>query len=277
MNEFPQKPVALVTGASSGLGAAIAHQLLIAGWKVFGTSRYDQTPGSIEWLKMDLRSPGSIEAAAEELFRATDRIDAVINNAGVALGGPAETATQDEIAWQMDTNFNGVVQLTQLLLPKMREQGKGRIFFVSSIGGRLGLPFQSFYSASKFALEGFAEALSIELKPFGIWVSLFEPGDFRTAITDMRKKPAVIPAAYGPAYRSALAIIEKYERQGSDPRKMAELVVKAIESKKPKLRYQAGKLDQVASIWLKSVLPGRVMEQLMADYYKCWKPALSAE
>jgi NAD(P)-dependent dehydrogenase (short-subunit alcohol dehydrogenase family) len=267
----PQQKVALVTGASSGLGDAIAKELIREGWVVFGTSRSERSHGSVKWLSVDLRCPSSIRAMAESLLTQTDRLDAIIHNAGVALSGPAESTSLADIQWQMDINFYGAVLMNQWLTPVMRKYNSGRILFISSIGGKLGLPFQAFYSASKFALEGYAEALSIELKPFGIWVSLIQPGDFNTGITDRRMKPVKVPSAYETAFNDALKRIELQEREGSDPKLLARQVVKIIGYKKPRLHYQSGKWDQRLSVLLKRLLPGRTMERIMADYYNCWE------
>jgi short-subunit dehydrogenase len=147
----------------------------------------------------------------------------------------------------------------QAVLPGMRASGGGRIVLMSSIGGEIGIPFQAFYSASKFALEGYAEALAYEVAPFGIHVTLVQPGNFATGFTAARDKIAVDPV-YAAANDKAVALMEKDEREGADPKKIAELTAKVLEAKKPRRRISVGNADERVGLIAKRLLPHRVFE-----------------
>ncbi len=175
------KKVILITGISSGFGLAIARLLSGQGHIVYGTIRRDsERSNKINFLRLDLTDSTSIKKAVETVIDQEGRIDVLINNAGMHTGGPIETIPSEHIKLQMDTNFYGMVLLTREVLPSMRKQGGGLIINISSIGGLMGLPFQAFYSASKFAIEGFSEALRMEVRPFNIRVVVINPGDFHT-------------------------------------------------------------------------------------------------
>ena len=165
--------IILITGISSGFGLAMARQLAAEGHTVYGTVRRDveQLPG-VHYLRADVRDTASVKAAVDAVLSAEGRIDVLVNNAGMGIGGPVEFAPEDDVKLQMDTNFMGQVRFAQAVLPAMRRQGGGKILCFSSIGGVMGLPFQGFYSASKFAIEGFCEALQIEVRRHGIQVIL---------------------------------------------------------------------------------------------------------
>jgi NAD(P)-dependent dehydrogenase (short-subunit alcohol dehydrogenase family) len=190
-------PVVLVTGASSGIGKACAERLFARGCRVYGTSR--QAPRALAQVRtsdlapmlrmipLDVTSDASVDAAVGVVVACEGRIDAVVNNAGFGVAGAAELTTIEEAREQFETNFFGTVRVCRAVLPVMRQQGSGRILNVSSIAGRIGIPFQAFYSASKFAIEGFSEALRMEVAPFGVKVVLIEPGDFRTGFTAARR------------------------------------------------------------------------------------------
>src|SRR5665647_1383547 len=175
------KKVILITGISSGFGKETAKLLSESGHIVYGTIRRDcETSDKINVVRLDLTDSLSIKKAVETVIHKEGTIDVLINNAGMHSGGPIETIPSEYIKLQMDTSFYGLVQLTREVLPFMRKQGCGLIINISSIGGLMGLPFQAFYSASKFAIEGFSEALRMEVKPFNIKVVVINPGDFHT-------------------------------------------------------------------------------------------------
>ena len=178
--------VIVITGASSGFGKATAEMLAARGHMVFGIARREMHHGQIEYLQCDVRDFEAVKALIDTVITKQGKIDVLINNAGMGIGGSLELATTEEINLQMDTNFMGCVNLCRAVLPYMRKAGKGRIINLSSIGGLMGLPYQGFYSASKFAIEGFSEALSAEVKRFGIDISIVEPGDFATNFTASR-------------------------------------------------------------------------------------------
>ncbi len=195
--------VVLVTGASSGIGQAIAGELAARGWRVFGTSRSGAavpTPG-VEMIALDVDDDTSVERAVAAVLARAGRIDAIVNNAGWAIMGAVEDTAIAEAKAQMETNFFGVLRLCRAVLPVMRRQGGGTIVNISSLSGLFGTPFSGLYSASKFAVEGMSEALHIETRKLGIRVVLIEPGDHASALAASRR--IVRAAATNPAYRDA--------------------------------------------------------------------------
>jgi len=262
--------VVLITGASSGLGKAIANHLHSLGYIVYGTSRKKMKPEE-GWnpLVMDVTIRESVNKAVASVLEAQGHIDVLINNAGFGLTGPAEFFTDEEIYRQLDTNFFGTVRVCQAVLPSMRQQKNGTIINISSIGGIAGLPFQSFYSASKFAVEGFSEALMQEVRPFGIRVVLVEPGDFRTSFTANRQPSIRLFTGdiYTDMFRKTAAIFEDDERNGCHPEKIARAVARILRKKSPSFRYPVGKTDQLLFIVLRHILPGNVYLKILASHY----------
>ena len=180
--------VILITGASSGFGKVTAQTLAGKGYVVYGTSRRiaNGNIGQIRMLIADVTDENSVRSAVNRIMDEQGHIDVLINNAGMGIGGALEMATDEEISSQMDTNFMGMVRMCRAVLPIMRKQRQGKIINISSIAGRIAVPYQGFYSASKFAIEGYSEALSMEVYPFGIKVCVVEPGDFNTGFTASR-------------------------------------------------------------------------------------------
>src|SRR5258708_2857010 len=175
--------VALVTGASSGIGQATAELLAANGFTVFGTSRTpEKLARSFKWLPLDVHSDASVEAAIQALLEQAGRIDVLVNNAGYSQVGAIEESSIADIQAQLDTNLLGVLRMIKAVLPVMRQQGSGRIINVSSVVGHVAPPYVGVYSASKFALEGLSEALREEVRPFGVEVSLIEPAFVKTHI-----------------------------------------------------------------------------------------------
>jgi NAD(P)-dependent dehydrogenase (short-subunit alcohol dehydrogenase family) len=164
---------------------------------------------------------------------------------------------------QLETNFWGAVRVVQAALPTMRRQREGRLVLISSIGGVIGIPFQAFYSASKFALEGYGEALAYEVAPFGIDVTLVEPGNIRTDFTANRRTEAA-GDAYAAAVAKAVGIMERDERNGASPEKVATTVARVVTAKRPPRRVSVGKFDERIGIAAKRVLPNRVFEEAAA-------------
>ncbi len=265
----PGPPVALVTGASSGVGEACARALADAGYRVFGSSRDPAfAPSAFEGLTLDVTSDESVRAAVAEVLTRAGRVDLLVNNAGYGLAGAVEETPVEAVRAQLETNFFGALRMIQEVLPGMREQGSGLIVNVSSIGGLMGLPFQGAYSASKFALEGLTEALRQELSGSGVRVALVEPGDLRTRITERRVKSAPAPGSpYRAGWERALAVIEKEERAGAAPRLVGELVVRLAGRRRPRVRYTVGRASQRLSVGLKRLLPGRLFERILISFY----------
>ena len=178
--------VAIVTGASAGIGKACAEQLAAAGWTVTGASRRGTAGSGWTGLVMDVDDDQAVLAGVGSVIEREGRIDALVAAAGWGIAGAAESTTIAEAKAQLETNFWGCVRAVQAVLPQMRAQRGGRIVLISSIGGVIGVPFQAYYSASKFALEGFAEAVAYEVAPFGVHITLVQPGNIATDFTASR-------------------------------------------------------------------------------------------
>lgn len=262
--------VVLITGASSGFGQATAKYLAEKGYKVYGTSRKEMTDKNITMLKVDVCNKQSIAEAINHILEEEYRIDVLINNAGMGIGGCIELATDEEIALQMNTNFMGMSNMCKAVLPIFRKQRSGKIINISSIGGVMGLPYQGFYSASKFAIEGYSEALAAEVKGFGIKVVLVEPGDFSTNFTSNRKNSDLTfkNTDYSQSFDRSLKIIEKEEKSGLKPIVLAKRIEKIIEKKNPRFRYVVANLEQKLSVLLKRIVPGNMFIDILRNYYK---------
>jgi NAD(P)-dependent dehydrogenase (short-subunit alcohol dehydrogenase family) len=255
--------VVLITGASAGIGLASADRLHAAGWAVVGASRRG-TASSTGWqgIVMDVDSDASVRGGTAEVLQQHGRIDAVVASAGWGVAGAVEHTSIEEAKAQLETNFWGAVRVVQAVLPAMRAQGGGRIVLISSIGGVLGIPFQAFYSASKFALEGMAEAMAYEVSPFGIGVTLVEPGNVKTDFTASRRMAAASAAGdvYSTALTKAVGVMEKDEADGVAPDVVARAVQKVLEAKRPPRRVSVGKAGERVGVLAKRLLPFRVFE-----------------
>ena len=262
--------VILITGVSSGFGLETARLLSQQGHTVYGTVRRTvEALPLVNYLNLDVRDKQAVAAAVRQIVEKEGRIDVLVNNAGMGIGGPLEFATEEEIRMQMDTNFMGLVNCVDAVLPYMRKQGEGKIIALSSIGGLMGLPFQGFYSASKFAIEGYCEALRLEVKSLGIKVVVLRPGDFSTGFTGSRKKVTDEAAleAY-PLYGEAINKVEHDETDGLKPDVLARKISGIIRKKHPRDGYVIASLEQRLSVLLKKILPARWFDRILGSYYK---------
>jgi len=262
--------VICITGVSSGFGKVSAELLAEKGFRVYGISRRI-TGDQQKYIEIqgDVCDRDQVVGAIDQILEKEGRLDVLINNAGMGIGGSVEEASEEEIRLQMDTNFHGAVNMIRAVLPAMRQQGGGLIINTSSIGGLMGLPFQAYYSASKFALEGLSEALSMEVKEFGIKVVLVEPGDFSTQFTANRK---IITRAYsGSSYEAqfdrTLAIIEKDERGGLHPSRLAQKILRIVQQKHPRSRYVVSTFEQKLAVLLKNLLPASWFSAILRSHY----------
>lgn len=263
--------VIFITGISSGFGRAMAQRLSSEGHKVYGTYRREvERIAGVEYIKADVASAEQVEAAVRRVYSEEGRIDVFINNAGMGISGPLEYSSLGEAELQMDTNWMGMVRCLHFVIPIMRRQRSGRIICISSIGGLMGLPFQGLYSASKFAIEGYCEALRLELKGFGIKVIVVEPGDFSTGFTASRLKPSAPEALTDyPAYAKALAKIEGDEGGGLKPEALADKIARIVASRHPRYHYIVSSFEQRLSVLLKRILPSRLFARILSSYYSC--------
>ena len=237
--------IALVTGASSGIGEATAKRLAKAGYKVYGTSRRGAQAGqrTFGMLPLDVTSDESVEAAVKEVLRLHGRIDLLVNNAGFGVApAAAEESSLDQARAIFDTNFFGIVRMTRAVLPHMRQQGSGRIINIGSVLGFLPMPYMALYSATKHAVAGYSESLDHELRTMGIRVSVIEPAYIKTPFD----ANFMAPDSPLDEYREVRSAVDKRVKEvveGADgPEVVAETVLQAAIAARPKLRYTAGGL-----------------------------------
>lgn len=260
-----------ISGASSGLGNAIASYLSKKGMRVYGTSRnpskYNfKADEFFDLLPMDAGNEKSVNTAVETVLEKEGRIDLLVCNAGMGIAGSVEDSSLKDIEQQMNVNFLGVVRLVKAVLPVMRDRPL-KIIIIGSLAGRTGIPFQAFYSASKFALEGFVEALRLELRPFPAQVCIIEPGDFRTGFTGARKTVNSENSPYSYWADVAISQMEKDEQSGAWPIEIARLVYKLESKKRLRTRYSVGMMYQRIFLQLKRVMPDRLFEFGFAVIY----------
>lgn len=239
----PNKPIALVTGASSGIGQATAQQLAKAGYTVYGTSRRGgRAPGqAFEMLPLDVNSDASVEAAVQQVLQREGRIDLLVNNAGFGVApAAAEESSLDQARAIFDTNFFGIVRMTRAVVPHMRRQGSGRIINIGSVLGFLPMPYMALYSATKHAVAGYTESLDHELRTQGIRVSVVEPAYINTPF----EANLMQPDAPLDVYRAIRAGVEKRVKEvlvtADGPEVVAAMVLKAARPERPKLHYTPG-------------------------------------
>lgn len=239
------KPVALVTGASSGIGQATAQRLAKAGYQVYGTSRRGAQSGvqPFEMLALDVTRDESVQAAVNELMRLKGRIDLLVNNAGfgVAPAG-AEESSMEQARAIFDTNFFGIIRMTRAVVPHMRRQGSGRIINIGSVLGFLPMPYGALYAATKHAVEGYSESLDHELRTRGIRVSIIEPAYTKTQFDANFMEPDAKLDEYREVRASLNKIMKKVLAAADEPEVVADVVLKAASAPRPKLRYVAGGL-----------------------------------
>jgi NAD(P)-dependent dehydrogenase (short-subunit alcohol dehydrogenase family) len=269
---------ALITGASSGFGLLTTITLARRGWHVLATmrdlSRREKLESAaraagvldrIEFLALDVTNAEQIDALAASVAARPGPLHAVVNNAGFAMAGFTEDVSDAELRRQFDTNFFGATAVTRAFLPQLRRQGSGHIVFLSSISGRIGFPGVGSYVASKFALEGWAETLRLEMKPLGIQVVLVEPGSFATDI--WTRNAAVSAGTLDPKSPNASRVARWRKRMESgkpkaNPQVVADGIVAILHNPRPKLRYAFG-TDAKMGIWLRRLLPWSVLERIL--------------
>jgi NAD(P)-dependent dehydrogenase (short-subunit alcohol dehydrogenase family) len=263
--------IVLVTGASSGIGKAVATFLFSKGYKVYGTSRTpkNQKDFPFEMIALDVLKIETIKMAVHFIIKKEGRLDVLVNNAGIGVTGPIEETPTDEMRNAFNTNFFGAIDVIKTVLPFMRAQKYGVIVNTTSIAGYMGLPFRGIYSSSKGALELVTEATRMEVKRFGIHIVNIAPGDFATDIISRRyHTPLFEDSVYKENYKSNLDLMDSHVKTGKNPVEMAKKVCEVINTKNPKIHYKVGGSLEKFSIILKRILPDTWFEALLMRHYK---------
>lgn len=262
--------VVLITGASTGLGYAIADYLAGKGYKVYGTSRSIKNEGQkFQALAMDVCDANSIEAAVKTILAKEGKIDVLINNAGLGIAGAVEHLSLPDVSKVFDTNVLGVLRTCQAVLPSMRKNHSGIIINISSIGAEFGLPYRGGYSASKAALDRLMEALRMEVKNFGIQVCTLQPGGISTDINKNRiQSPMPSGSPYKESFDRTYEIINASVSLGLKPEIFGPEVEKIINSTKVRRNYRIGKTTEKLSVLVKKLVPDYVFEKIIMNHYK---------
>ncbi len=265
------KKVILVTGASSGIGLACANALQAAGHTVYGSARsLDRlTSVSFKPIELDVTDDASAKAAIEKIISAEGKLDVLVNNAGNGVAGPAYAMPVEDAKKQFEVNFFGVVRMCGAALPGMLKNNSGMVVNISSLAGLFGLPYQSMYSASKYAVEGYSESLRMELRKTGVKIVVINPGDFKSDFSQNRQKiEFTLPhPELKNAYDVAVASMEKDESIAPSPDMLAKKLVSIVSSGSPKHSYLVGLMGQTIAPKLKRILPGSLFEKLMCEHY----------
>lgn len=269
--------IVLCTGCRSGFGLLIAETAARAGHTVYAGLRDLSTVGElarategldVHPVQLDVTKPEEREVVVGEILGAHGRIDALINNAGIPLGGFQEQIEEDELRRLFEVNVFGAWALTKLCLPSMRRERRGMVMNITSMAGRQALPGLGAYAGSKFALEGMTEALRHEMRPFGVRVVLVEPGPYETDIFHRNKRIAkaaeAIGGPYEPYQRKLEAMLEKTAGSRGDPQEVADLCVALLTEARPRLRYPLGP-NVPTRVWMRRLLPFEVVERVIAQ------------
>lgn len=269
-------PVALVTGGSSGIGRATALLLARSGYRVFATVRSaakgdalraDAAGLPVEILQLDLVDEAGAHAVVQEVLRRAGRIDVLVNNAGYAKLGAVEDLPRDDLRHQFEVNVFGAMQLAREVVPTMRAQRAGRIVNVSSLAGKMSVPFMGAYCASKYALEAFSDALRTELKPAGIRVALVEPGPVATNFNHLARNESHLilqaPSVFHATYERMR--LQGAERWSASPERVARVIRRCIEASRPRARYRVRFVESLAAGFV-AVIPHGALDWLMIRY-----------
>jgi len=264
------KKVALVTGASSGIGKETAKLLVQNGFTVYGASRrlekmIELKEIGVKLLVLDIADDNSIVNGVNEILKNENRIDVIINNAGYGSYGAMEDVPMSEAKYQFEVNIFGLARLTQLILPTMRKQGSGKIINISSIGGSFGEPHGSWYHATKYALEGLSDSLRMELKQFGIDVVIIKPGAILTEWNSIARENLLKVSgntAYKDLVQRHVNMLANADKNGSSPKVVAETILKAVKSNRPKTRYATGSGSTIVLL-LRRILSDRLFDKIL--------------
>jgi short-subunit dehydrogenase len=260
---MPPQRTALVTGASSGIGRAVAQALVVRGYDVIGTSRdpssMETKVDGVEYRALDLTDSESIESFAAGL----GPVDVLVNNAGESQSGPVEDLPPEAIQRLFQLNVFGPVRLMQLVLPSMRDRGFGRVVMVGSMLASFPLAYRSSYVATKAAIKGFANAARYEVSPFGVWITTVEPGSINTGISERRTKYIADGSPHAQPFATMLAALDRNESSGISAERVAQTVVEAIEADRPRPLYAIGSRAPLV-FTLRRLLPRASVERMVA-------------
>ena len=257
------KPVALVTGASSGIGKAASVALVEAGFEVVGTSRHASSVAQrdgVTFLDLDVTNDESVTTAVRRVIERFGRLDVLVNNAGTGAAGAAEESSVAQTQRIFDINFFGLVRMTKAVLPHMRAQGRGRIINISSVLGIVPAPYMAVYAATKHAIEGYSESVDHEVREHGVRVLLVEPAYTRTAFDANAVQPDAPLPIYAEQRQVFDRVIASAMEGGDDPATVAKTIVAAATDSKPKLRYTAGSTARRVSA-LRRFVPARAFDR----------------
>ena len=272
------RQVALVTGASSGIGEATARKFVELGYTVYaGARRVERMAGlqelGVRVVELDVVDDASMVALVDRVIGETGRIDVLVNNAGYGAYGALEEVSLVDARRQFDVNLFGLARLTQLVLPHMRAQRSGRVINISSIGGRIYGPLGAWYHAAKFAVEGLSDSLRLELAPFGIHVVIIEPGAIRTEWGAIAADSLIETSGSGPyadqagAVAAVVASTARDDGIGSAPDQVADAIGKAVQARRPKTRYVVGRGARPL-ILARQILPDRAFDRVIRILFR---------
>jgi short-subunit dehydrogenase len=278
--------VIIITGASTGIGAALAQQLaqrysdihlVLAArnvQKLEEVAHHCRKFGAdVVAIPTDIAQPAQVAALAQSVLTQFGRVDALVNNAGYGQMGAVELIAIEQVQNQFSVNVIGAIALIQAVIPSMREQGGGRIINVSSLGGRMAFPFGGLYSASKFALEGVSDALRMELAPFNIHVSVVEPGPVRTEFFEVVKQKVEsmeldpLHTPYRAAYEHLEGLQQQVDRQAWSSEQVADVMIKALSDRRPRPRYVAATGGNILIFLMTKLLPTRMTDIFWQRFY----------
>jgi len=264
----------LITGASSGIGAATARFLAAQGLRVYGTSRRAASKEQFEhpdaegirWLALDVTEEASVDSAIGQLLAAEGQLDAIVCNAGVGIFGSVEETSIASAKQQFETNYFGVLRCLRAVLPGMRERGQGHVILVGSLAGRSPIPFQSHYSSSKAAIDALAGALRNEVAPLGVEVTLIEPGDIATPFNDATEWGESEASVYADRIARCRETIEELLPNAASPQVVAKAVFAALQSPRPRHRHAVGD-DSWGAPLIKRLLPDRAFLNVIRRHF----------
>ena len=263
----------LVTGASAGIGKATAIYLAQNGYNVYGAARrtekmQDLKNHGIKPISLDVTKEESMVACVEQIFQEAGSIDILVNNAGFGSSGAIEDVSMEDARYQLEVNVFGAMRLTQLVLPKMRENKFGKVVNISSIGGKIAFPMAGWYHASKFAMEALSDSLRLEVKSFGIDVIVIEPGGIKSEWADVANN-TLKRTSVNSVYKNLAQSLEKLNANDNfpEPIVIAKLIKESIEAKNPKTRY-AGGSNAKQILLIRKIVSDKILDKIIMSQYK---------